>query len=543
MAVRSAVDIPLCPTGGPSLICEAGHSVRSAALKLIVMGFPEDVAESGNERDSESSRGFGSFLGMAVLGSLVPGAGIVAAGRRWGWYVIIGWAGLIAGMTFGALELGTDGLIELGADSERLRVLAPALLMIAAGWLAISVIGFNMLQNERMPMAQRASGAIAVVAASSLIVAPLVLTARNIDTQGDLIERVFASPDDRSLTSPDDAGTVEDPWAGRPQLNILLLGSDAGPGRDGVRPDTIIVASIDTGSGDVVLFSLPRNLQRVPFPDDSPLSELYPNGFTGSGDPNEYLLNAVYRNVPSLHPDIFDGAAFPGADATKWAVEGALGLDVHYFVMVNLEGFERMVDALGGVTIDVRYRVPIGTKLNQHTGTCTEALGWIEPGLNQHLDGFQALWYARARCGPPPVTDDYNRMERQRCVIGAIAEQVRPATLLRNYQRIASATEELILTDIPQDLLPAFVDLGRDVQDATISNLAFTDDVLVPSDPDYAKVHELVAGTLTKPPAGGDSGGGGQGDGSDGGLPVNVQTPDDVTGDDEAGAESLKSVC
>ncbi len=103
----------------------------------------------------------------------------------------------------------------------------------------------------------------------------------------------------------------------------------------------------------------------------------------------------------------------------------------------------------------------------------------------------------------------------------------------------------MIFTDIPQDLLPAFVDLGRDVQDATISNLAFTDDVLVPSDPDYDKVHELVADTLAKPPGGAGSGGRGQGDGSDGGIPVDVQTqtPDGTTGDDEAGAESLKSVC
>lgn len=504
------------------------------------MGFPESVAEPGSGQDSESRREFGSFLGMTVLGSLVPGAGIVAAGRRWGWYVVVGWAGLIAGMSFGAFQLGSDGLIELGTDSARLRILAPALLIIAAVWLAISVLSFSMLQTERMSGSQRATGAVAVVVVSTLVVAPLVLTARNVDTQGDLIERVFASHDDRSLTSPHDAGTVEDPWAGRPRLNILLLGSDAGPGRDGVRPDTIILASIDTRSGDTVLFSLPRNLQRVPFPDDSPLAEFYPNGFTGYDDPNEYLLNAVYNNVPNLHPDIFDGATFAGADATKWAVEGALGLDVHYFVMVNLEGFERMVDALGGITIDVRYRVPIGTKLS-YSGTCTEALGWIEPGLNQHLDGFHALWYARARCGPPPVTDDYNRMERQRCVIGAIAEQVSPASLLRNYQRVAAATEDLILTDIPQDRLPAFVALGRDVQEATISSLAFTNDVLVPSNPDYDEVHELVEETLAKSRKGG--GGNASGGKSGDGLPVDVQTPDEEAGDEEGDAESLKTVC
>jgi LCP family protein required for cell wall assembly len=522
------------------LICECPYDARIATIKLIVMGFPEGVAEPGSEQDSISRRELSSFLGKAVLGSLIPGAGIVAAGRRWGWYVIVGWAGLIAGMAFGAYRLGIDGLIELGTDSDRLRVIAPVLLVFAAVWLAIAVLSFHMLQTDRIPAPYRASGAIAVIAASSLVIAPIVLTARNIDTQGDLIERVFASPEDRSLTSPEDAGTVDDPWAGRPRLNILLLGSDAGRGRDGVRPDTIILASIDTRSGDAILFSLPRNLQRVPFADDSPLAELYPNGFTGYGDPNEYLLNAVYGNVPALHPDIFEGATFPGADAMKWAVEGALGLDVHYFVMVNLEGFERMVDALGGVTIDVYYRVPIGTKVSQVSGTCTEPLGWIEPGLNQRLDGFHALWFARARCGPPPVTDDYNRMERQRCVIGAIAEQVNPRTVLQNYQRIAGATEDLILTDIPQDLLRAFVDLGREVQDGKISSLAFTDDILVPSNPDYENVHELTNEALSKSRKTGDNGGGKD---RDDGLPVDVRTPDDVAGDGESGVESLTSVC
>jgi LCP family protein required for cell wall assembly len=440
-------------------------------------------------------------------------------------------------MALGAVQLGADGLIELGTDTDRLRILGPALFVIAALWLAVAVISFYLLQSDRMPPAYRVSGAVAVVVSASIVVAPLAMAARNLDTQGDLIDRVFASHDDQSLTAPGDAGTVDDPWSGLPRLNILMLGSDAGSGRFGVRPDTQILASIDTQTGDTVLLSLPRNLQRVPFPDDSPLAELYPNGYIGFGDPNEYLLNAVYGNVPARHPDVFADSAFPGADANKWAVEGALGLEVHYFVMVNLKGFEQMVDALGGVTMDVLYRIPIGTKLDERTGTCTEALGWIEPGLNQHLDGEQALWYARARCGPPPVTDDYNRMERQRCVIGAVAEQVNPLTVLRNYQRIAAATEDLIATDIPQDLLPALVSLARDVQDATISSLAFTDDVVVPQNPDYERMHELAAEAIAATPAEDDTTASGLG-GGDEGLPVGEPIPTT-----EPEAESLTSLC
>ena len=509
--------------------------------KLIVMGTSEG-APAPYGRQESAKRGFGSFLGLVVFGSLVPGTGLIAAGRRWGWWVLAAWVGLIAGMVFGAFQLGAEGLIELGTDTERLKVLGPALFVIAGLWLAVAVVSFYALQPRRMPQSHRAYGAVAVIVSASLVVAPLAMVARNLDTQSDLIERVFASHDDQSLTAPGD-GTVGDPWSGRPRLNILLLGSDAGPGRPGVRPDTQILASIDTRTGDTVLLSLPRNLQRVPFPEDSPLAELYPNGYIGSGDPNEYLLNAVYGNVPALHPEIFAGSAFAGADANKWAVEGALGMEVHYFVMVNLEGFEQMVDALGGVTIDVHYRIPIGNKLDERTGVCTEPIGWIEPGLNQHLDGTQALWFARARCGPPPVTDDYNRMERQRCVIGAVADQVNPLTVLRNYQRIAAATEDLIATDIPQDRLPDLVSLARDVQDATISSLAFTDDVVAPQYPDYERMHELAAEAIAATPGDNDTS---TASGAVGGQGLPAGQPIPTTGqneDAEPGAESLTSLC
>ena len=60
-----------------------------------------------------------------------------------------------------------------------------------------------------------------------------------------------------------------------------------------------------------MLLSLPRNLQRVPFPEGSPLHELYPEGFSGPGNPNEWLLNAVYKNVPAMHPDVFADSSFP----------------------------------------------------------------------------------------------------------------------------------------------------------------------------------------------------------------------------------------
>ncbi len=450
--------------------------------------------------DDGGRHGYGRYLGLVTLGALVPGVGLIASGRRVaGWIVIGVWVGLLAGILIGVLRGGKMGLLAIGSSQSTLRVVGIVLLAIAAVWLVSAVTSLYLLQHPSLTRFELFSGAVAVIAVMSLVLAPLVTLASHSRTQTRLIDRVFASDDQMSLSGPTEAPDVADPWAGRPTVNVLLLGGDGGVGRDGIRPDTLILASVDTATGRTVLLSLPRNLQRVPFPEDSPLHELYPQGFTGPGDRSGWLLNAIYQNVPAMHPDVFADSSFPGADATKWAVEGALGLDVDYFVLVNLEGFQEIVDALGGITIDVHYRVPRGSKLDERTGRCTEPRDWIEPGLNQQLDGARALWYARARCGPPPVTDDYNRMERQRCVIGAIIDEARPMTLLRHFRRVAGALEDVFITDIPQTLLPAFAELATRVQGSTVSSLTFTDDVIVPHDPDYELLHELTADAIEAP--------------------------------------------
>src|SRR5438309_1502218 len=89
-----------------------------------------------------------------------------------------------------------------------------------------------------------------------------------------------------------------DPWASLPRINVLLIGSDAGADREGIRPDTMIVASIDTASGATVLFSLPRNLQHVPFPAGTPAAQAYPEGFycinSANGVNTDCLLNGIW---------------------------------------------------------------------------------------------------------------------------------------------------------------------------------------------------------------------------------------------------------
>jgi LCP family protein required for cell wall assembly len=179
-----------------------------------------------------------------------------------------------------------------------------------------------------------------------------------------------------------------------------------------------------------------------------------------------------------------------GAEAVKQVVGGILGLHVDYYAMANLQGFQEFVDALGGVTLTVQQRLPIGGITAN--GTYVPPVGYIEPG-RQRLDGNRALWYARSRRN----SSDYDRIERQRCLIGAMVRQADPLTVLKNFQRLASATKRLLSTDIPRQLLPRLVELADRVrEDGQISSLPFVPPLINTADPDFTLIRANVQKAL-----------------------------------------------
>jgi len=275
---------------------------------------------------------------------------------------------------------------------------------------------------------------------------------------------------------------------------VLLLGGDAGPDRVGTRPDSITLASIDESTGRTVLLSLPRNLENVPFPPGSAAAGALPRGWS-CGD--TCLLNAVYT-WGSAHRSLFPGASDPGAEAMKEAVEGVTGLKVNYYVLIDLQGFAQLINAMGGVQVTVRSRVPIG-------GGTSKVSGYIEPGA-QRLDGYHALWFARSRHG----SSDYERMSRQRCVMDAMVHQMDPTTLLRNFQGIAAASKSVVSTDLPAGELATFIDLGRRAKSEKISSVQFVPPLIIPAYPDYAVLRGAVRAAIAAsrgPASGGSSSG------------------------------------
>jgi LCP family protein required for cell wall assembly len=426
-------------------------------------------------------RSFGAALGWTVVGAVVPGTGFLVAGRR-----LLGAITLIVFLLLvgGGVWLATGGrrtAVRAAVDTSMLLWILGGIALVALLWIVVVVSGYRMLLPARVGRGKHVLGAIVVLLLVAVVAAPAVLVGRLAATQRDLIAGVF---DDNGKSATVDPKV--NPFGSQQRVNVLLLGGDGGAGREGVRTDTVIVASIDTKTGDTTLFSLPRNLENLPFPPGSPLAQAYPYGFTADQE-DEGLLNAVYRNGPAAHPDILGPTDNPGADWLKLGVGQALGLRIDYFVLVNLDGFSALVDALGGITVNVNYYVPI----NGITGHELPD-GYIAPGPHQHMDGYTALQFARGRYG----LTDYDRMDRQRCTIKAIIDAADPVTLLEKYQQLAATTKDIVSTDIPRSVLDDFVDLGFLVKDADVRSVVFDANLIDPAYPDYSQMRQIVKSSL-----------------------------------------------
>jgi polyisoprenyl-teichoic acid--peptidoglycan teichoic acid transferase len=429
-----------------------------------------------------SARSFGAALGWTVLGAVVPGTGFLAAGRRVLGVLTLAVFLLLVG---GGAWLATGGrrtAVRTAVDTGALLWVVAGIALVALLWIVVVVSGYRMLLPARVGRGKHAIGAVVVLLLVAVIAAPAVLAGRLAATQRDLIAGVFH---DNGKSATVTAGS--NPFGDQKRVNVLLLGGDGGAGREGVRTDTVIVASIDTSTGNTTLISLPRNLENLPFPADSPLAKAYPDGFTAAQE-SEGLLNAVYRNGPVEHPGILGPTDNPGADFLKLGVGEALGLKIDYFVLVNLDGFSQLVDALGGITVNVNYYVPVG-------GEPTLKIlpdSYIAPGPNQHMDGPTALAFARGRFG----LTDYDRMARQRCTIKAIIDAADPVTLLKKYQQLAATTKDIVSTDIPRSVLDDFVDLGFTVKDADVRSVVFDATLINPAYPDYDQMRQIVKDAL-----------------------------------------------
>lgn len=413
---------------------------------------------------------FRRALTLTAMTLVMPGsAQLVMGNKRIGRIAVRVWLCFLAAgavVLFLALTSRT-GLFSLFTNPRLLTFGRWTLIAGAIAWVALLIDAWRLGRPLEMARGHRLwmtglNAALCFVTAGTLFFA-----AHLVAVQSSFIGTVFASD------------TVSAPQHGR--YNILLLGGDSGPDRNGLRPDSLTVASVDKETGRTVLVGLPRNLENIPFPKGSVMDKQFPDGFDCKG----CELNGV-NTWANDHAKLFGKKKAPGIEATKGAVEEITGLKINYYALVNMHGFSKLVDAVGGVTIDVKERTAIG-------GIGSPIRGWIEAGTHK-LTGDQTLWYSRSRV----QNDDWSRMGRQKCVMNAMLHQLSPKKVLFNVEKIAESSKALLTTNIPQQDLDVFMDLALKAKSQKISTVSLVPPVIYTGNPDFDKVRRMISTAIDK---------------------------------------------
>ena len=411
---------------------------------------------------------FRRAITLLLMTLVIPGsAQLVAGNKRIGRIAMRIWLGLVVVTVVALLValLWHGFVIELAFSPFWLGVIRLGLILLAVGWAALCMDAWRLGQPLTLMQGHR----LAVVGLNGFlcfsVAGMLLFGAHLVGVQRNFIVTMFGDGEASSSTD------------GR--YNVLLIGGDSGADRWGLRPDSMTIASIDARTGRTVLFGLPRNMENFPFAPGSVMAEQFPHGFKCEG----CYLNGVMTWAGD-HLDLFGGDKIAAVDAQISAVEGVTGLKINYWAMVNLQGFKELVDAVGGVTLRVRDRIPVG-------GLGSDVSGYIEPGTRK-LNGHDTLWFARAREG----SDDYSRMARQKCVMNAMLHQINPETMVTRFEAIAKATTGMVETNMPTSEVARFVQLALKAKSQQISTVSFVPPMINTADPDIemiqAKVQEAI---------------------------------------------------
>jgi LCP family protein required for cell wall assembly len=267
------------------------------------------------------------------------------------------------------------------------------------------------------------------------------------------LETPLSTPPPGATAAP--AGPSLLPWDGKERLNVLLIGSDRRPNEGAYNTDTLIVASVDPASGQVAMFSLPRDTTGIPLV--GPARSFF-------GTTWNRKINALFEQARA-RPDIFPGDKLSGYQALKDTLGGLYGLPIQYFVEVDFGGFTQVVDALGGVTINVQLPV-----VDDYYPGDEGALRVYIPTGVQHMTGAEALVYARSRHG----SSDFDRAARQQRVLLSLRQQADFATLLQRLPELVRSTKKAVKTDFPVAKLPELIELARRIDAGNIRSYVFT---------------------------------------------------------------------
>lgn len=421
----------------PAAADESGSHGRStdAAAQPARPARPATPGAAADQRRFDRRR-----LIAAILSSVLPGTGQALNGRgRWALAFLVP-----------SLVLTLATWLFLHSDTPPMlvaRVVAPPVLaallvlnVLILGWRLVAVLGAFL--DRRYPLRPGRLGAAGLAVLLVVTAVPHLLAW----SYGTAAQAMFGRIFEMSPAS-EVAATVPKPGTNE-RLNVLLIGVDSGPGRTEALTDSLIVVSLDPVGRTVTMLSIPRDLASIPL---------------GTGDtygPKINSLMSYAERNPKRFPD-------GGVRTLERAVGALLGIPIHAYAQVDLGGFAQMVDAVGGVDINVKKPLddPAYPRLDG-------GHGWSVTAGPHHFGGLDALAYARIR--KVLGESDLTRAARQQEVLLALRNQAVGAGLLLRLPQLMDAVGSTVKTDLPMDQLPQLAALAEQIGGSSTIKLVLT---------------------------------------------------------------------
>lgn len=396
------------------------------------------------------------------LSFLWPGLGQAYEGRRRPALLFAVPVVIVFGLLLLQALRGLDVLaVELITPTFALTVLI--LVILLGVWRLVSMA--DAVRASGRPRAWRHGTPAVVLAALSAIVllthgaaayyAYSFYDAGNAIFVGAVTPVTTPAPGESGSPGPSDAGSAEPSdnsidFQGTPQaspptpssrINVLFTGIDSGNGRDHALTDTMLIASIDPATQQVVMVSFPRDISNFKLWD----------GRTYVGKLNSLMTYA--RLHPNQYPD--------GAVGTLTKELGyLLGIPIYYYAAINLDGFKQMVDLVGGV--DITYPQTISDP--SYIWEDGAPNGFFLSAGTHHLDGRHALAFVRTR----KADSDFARAARQQILLIALRKELTRPSMLPKLPALLKAAARTVRTDFPQDKAADMVALVRGINDSAI---------------------------------------------------------------------------
>lgn len=459
----------------------------------------------------------GALVGELILGIILPGVTMTTRHLKVG--LAVAFAGIGSPMLLAIWGIRSDSGRLTTLLDDRLH---QGLIMVCVFMLVARAVALVEIVRGRTKPASRFGPTLLAVALFCAAGVPLVYISANLIQARAAFDDIFVAVDPvpvfdvetistRPTTEPEPPRlTLAPPTTigqasptttltpiDRSQLGeirtVLLLGGDAGPGRSGLRTDSMILVAIDGTSGRVGLISISRNLLMLRFPPGTPLADLYPAGFPE-------LANAVYpitSNDRELRNFYGAGGRSPGMVATAQALGYSLGVTIDDVVLIDMQGLLDLIDALGGVTVEVAREL---TMPGNVPGAKHELPPTIGPGVIE-MDGTLALGYVRSRHDD----SDYQRMRRQRALLDALASQVSLSDVVFRFSGIIDALGGALRTTMSGGEFAALVGIiGNHA--SIVESVGLVPPLVNPAEPDYAQIERIVADVMLALVTGRDSG-------------------------------------